>query len=117
MTPGHEQGDLGEGHLMVGQVHAGQMALQVVDAHHGDAPTQGERLGGGDADQERAHQTRPGGDRNSGQVAAGDSGLGEGPLDNRRHRFEVGAAGQLRDDPTERGVQVDLACDHRRAHR
>ena len=53
-----QQRGLGERHLAVGQVHAGQVALQVVDAHHRDAPAQRQRLGRRDADQQRADQAR-----------------------------------------------------------
>ena len=89
----------------------------MVDAHHGDAPAQRQRLGRGDADQQRADQARPGRDGDGGQVASGDAGLVQGAFDDRRDRLDVGAAGQLGDDPAERGVQVDLAGDDRRAHR
>ena len=66
----HEERGLGERHVAVGQVHAGQVTLQVVDAHHGHAPAEGQRLGRGDADQQRADQARSRRHRYGGQVAS-----------------------------------------------
>ena len=57
MAARHQECELGEPHLGVRQVDAGQVALQVVDAHHRDAPAQGQGLGGGDADEQRTDQT------------------------------------------------------------
>ena len=89
----------------------------MVDAHHGDAPAEGQRLGRGDADQQRADQARSGGHGDGVRSPPADAGLVERPLDDGRDRLDVGAAGQLGHDPAEGGVQVDLAGHHRRAHR
>ncbi len=115
--PDTKQRGLGERHFRIGEVDAGQMALQVVDAHHRNAPAERQGLRRRDAHQERADQTRSGRDGDGRQVPAGDARLLEGAGDDRRHRLEVGAAGQFGDDPAEGGVQVDLAGDHGGAHR
>ena len=117
MPARHQEGDLGEGHVAVGQVHAGQVTLEVVDAHDGHAPAEGERLGRRDADQERTHQARAGRHRHGVEVVPGHTGLVQRALDDGGDRLDVGAAGQLGDHPAEGRVQVDLARHDRRAHR
>ena len=89
----------------------------MVHAHHGDAPAQGQGFGGGDADEQGADQTRSGRDGHGAQVLSGHPGLLQGSVDDGRHGFEVGAAGQFRDDAAERGVEIDLAGHEGRADR
>ena len=69
---------------------------EVVDAVDRLAEPDRERLGGGDADHQRAGQARAAGDRDRVDVVQPDAGGLAGPLDRRHHRLEVRAAGDLR---------------------
>ena len=115
--PETEQRDLWERHVAVGQVHAGQVALEVVDADDRHAPSERQRLGRGDADEEGADEARSRRHPHRGQVGPRHAGLVERPADDLGDHLDVGTAGQLGDHTAERGVQVDLARHDRRAHR
>ena len=84
---------------------------QVVDAVDRLAEPDRERLGRGDADQQRTGQARTAGHRDRVDVVRADAGGLAGPLDRRHHRLEVGPAGDLGHDAAEARVLVDAAGD------
>ncbi len=84
---------------------------QVVDAVDRLPETEGQCLGGGDPDQQRADQARAAGDRDRVDVVGPDAGGLAGPLDGRHHGLEVGTAGHLGHDPSEPRVLLDAAGD------
>jgi hypothetical protein len=94
-----------------------EVALQVVDPNEGNVPSHRERLRVTQAHEQGADQSGAAGDchRVDGGMADG-TGPRERLGHHRRQQRQVGPTGQLGDDPTETGMQVDLARDHRRQH-
>ncbi len=109
----HHDGQLQVGFLEQGGVEVG---LEVVHGHEGHVPHQGQRLGRAQPHQQRAHQARADGGAHRVDVVVADPGLDQGAGHHRGERLDVGPAGDLGHDPTEAGVQLDLAADHRRQH-
>ena len=68
-----------------------------------------ERLGRGDADQQRTGEARTAGHRDRVEVVQPHAGGLAGPLEGRHHRLEVRPAGHLRYDAAEAGVLLDAA--------
>ena len=85
------------------------MGLHVVDADERHVPGVGERLGGRDADEQRADQAGPDGDGDSADLVVGDAGLDDRLSDHRVEQLEVGPPGDLGNDAAVHGVQIDLA--------
>ncbi len=79
----------------------GDVGGEVVDAVERLVVCEGERLGGGDADQQRAGQAGAAGHGDRVDVLDAYAGLGVGLLERRDHRLEVGAAGDLGHDAAE----------------
>ena len=83
----------------------------VVDAVQRLVERERERLGGGRTDGERADEARAGRDRDRVDLVERDVGGGQRALDRRHHGLEVGARGDLGDDPAEPRVLVHRAGD------
>ena len=114
----HEEGDLGERHVAVGQVHAGQVALQVVDAHDRHTPA---RARGPWPLRCRPAARPPGPGRTSRRRRRGPCPATPA---SSRARSTIGVIvstwarlASSGTTPPNVGVQVDLARHHRRAHR
>ncbi len=90
----HRQARLGQRPVL--ELVDGDVRGEVVDAVDRLAEPERQRLGGGDADHQRAGQAGAAGDRDRVDVVEPDAGGLAGPLDGRHHRLEVRAAGDLR---------------------
>ena len=84
------------------------VAFEMIDADQRHAQRPSDRFRRGDADHERADETRPDGHCNGIDIAHADVRVGEGLLDRRVYRRHVRAAGKLGNDTAEACVQVDL---------
>ena len=89
----------------------GDVGGEVVDAVDRLAEADRQRLGRGDADEQRAGQAGAAGHGDRVDVVQPDAGGLAGPLDGRHHRLEVGPAGDLGHDAAEAGVLLDAAGD------
>lgn len=92
------------------------MPLQMVDADHGDTPTESKGLRGRNPDQERPHKPGSACHRHTGEIGSVvDTRLRQGSLHDGGDGLGMGPAGQLGHDSTKGRVQIDLARHHRRA--
>ncbi len=87
--------------------------LQVVDGDQRQPLRKGQRLGVGDAHQQRSGQPRPAGHGDGVQVGEGDAGLRQRRADHGNDGAQMLAAGQLRNHSAVAGVGGDLRGDHR----
>ena len=107
------------------EIEGRDVALQMVDRRERQPPRPGDRLGGGDSDQERTDQ--PGSRRHSDEFDVVERGprIAQGLLHDRRDELEVATRRHLRHDTAVTGVQISLRrddvredppvrCDHRR---
>ena len=111
MAAADQQGQARLGQRTVLELVDRDVRGEVVDAVQRLAQPEGQRLGGGHPDQQRAGQARAAGHRDRVDVVQPDPGGLAGPLDGRHHRLEVGPAGDLGYDAAEPGVLVDAAGD------
>ena len=72
---------------------------------------EGQRLGVGDADQQRSGEAGTGGDGDGVEIGEGDVGLGQRGADHGNDGAEMLAAGQLRHHAAVAGVRGDLRGD------
>ena len=114
---GHEEHDQRRDQRRLVEERGVEVGLEVVDAHERHVPDERERLGRADPHQERAHQARADGGRDRVDAGAVEAGLDERLGDDRREQLDVRAAGDLRHDAAEAGVEVDLARHDRGEHR
>ena len=82
--------------------------MQVVHGHERQAAAPGERLGGGEADQQRADQARALGDGDGLDVVERGAGFGQRLPHHGEHELEVVPRCDLGHDPAEARVQVGL---------
>ncbi len=92
------------------QVERGDVAVQMVDGDQRQAMRPGERLRGGDADEQRADQPGPHRDGDRVDIAS-STRLAERLLDHRRDELEMAAARDLGHDAAEARVQLVLRGD------
>ena len=92
-----------------------EVTLQVVDRCERQAARIGDRLGGGKAHEQRADQPGAGRDRDGVEVVPACPGVGQRGGDRRHEQLGVTSRGDLRHDPAERGVELMLRRDDRRA--
>ena len=85
------------------QVERGDVAVQVVHRHERQPPAPRDRLGRGDADEQRADQPRAGGDGDRVDVVERRSRPVERLADHRRDELEVTSRGDLGTTPPKRG--------------
>ncbi len=85
----------------------------MVDAHQGFLQRVGQGLGRGHADDQGADEAGPLGHGQAVQVAEGDPGLIQGPLDDRQDVFEMPPGGDFRHHPAVLGVELELGGHHR----
>ncbi|MNN40711.1 hypothetical protein D3C81_1547940 [compost metagenome] len=109
MAAGNQQGDERELRRRLLQHRRQQMALHMVHADRRHAPGQGQRLGAGGPDQQRADQARPGGIGDRIDIGETATGLGQHLADQRQHAFDVVARGQFGHHAAVGAMQVDLA--------
>ena len=105
----HRQARLGQRAVL--ELVDGDVGGEVVDAVDRLAEPDRQRLGRGDADQQRAGQAGAAGHRDRVDVVQPDAGGLAGPLDGRHHRLEVRPAGHLGHDAAEARVLLDAAGD------
>ena len=111
---GDQQRQAGVGQRAVLELVDGDVGGEVVHAVQRLAQPQRQRLGRGDADQQRPGQPGPGGDGERVDVVEGDPGGLAGPLDGGHHRLEVGARRDLGYDAAEPRVLLHRGGDRRR---
>ena len=87
------------------------VSLQVIDGDEGELVDIGERLGSGDADEERPHQPRPMSDGNPVHRLPLNSRFPHRLLNSRTDQLEVLPRCYFRDNSPELGVNVDLGAD------
>ncbi len=75
------------------------MAVQVADGDQRQAACEGQRLGGRQADQQRADQARPLGDGDGVDPVESDPGVDQRPLDDGHAQLQVAARGHLGTTP------------------
>jgi hypothetical protein len=92
------------------------VALEVIHAHQGQAVHIGERLRHRAADEERAHQPGPVGDRDAAEVTQADPGLGQRPRHHGKDVLEVAPRGQLRHHAAEGAMHLVLGGDDLAQH-
>jgi hypothetical protein len=112
---GHHQRDEGIPERRGFQTGGGDVALQVIHGDQGKPATVGDRFGNRHADQQRPDQAGPRrhGDRR--EIGQRHPGIRQSTLDHRRDDLDVPTRRQLGDDPTVRGVHLDLRSHHRAA--
>ncbi|OQV66160.1 hypothetical protein AK51_11580 [Serratia nematodiphila DZ0503SBS1] len=109
MAAGDQQRDERERRRVVFQHRRQQVAFHVMHRHRRHVPGERQRAPHGSADQQRAHQARPGGIGHAVDVGRGQVGLFQRSL-NQRHGFaHVIAGGQFRHYAAVVGVQLHLA--------
>ena len=116
MAPRHQQDHQRPTEFGLFEERREEVGFEVVDPHHRHAPSHGQGLGLGHADQQRPDEpgTMSHGDAVDSATGVIRSGLLEGVGQDRGQQLDVGPAGQLGDHAAVAGVQVDLAGDHRR---
>ena len=85
--------------------------MEVIDGHERQPPGPGDRLRGGDPDEQGADQARPGRDADQAHILEGDFGLPQRLAHNGHHELEMPPRGDLRHDPAVLCVQVGLRGD------
>jgi hypothetical protein len=106
-----QQGDARLGQGAVFELVDGHVGGQVVDAVQRHAQAQRVRLGGGDADEQRAGQAGSRGHRDRVDVGETQARALQGPLDGGGHRLKVRPGGDLGHHPAEAGVLLDAGGD------
>ena len=96
------------------QVQRRDVAVQVADGDQRQAAREGQRLGGGEADQQRADQAGALGHGDGVDAVESDAGVVQRPLDHGHAQLQVAARGDLGHDPAVAGVQLGLGGDHAR---
>ena len=91
--------------------------MQVVDGDERQPARPGDRLRGGEADEQRADQPGPRGDGDRVDVVEGRSRVGERLADHRRDELEVPPRRDLRHDAAEPCMQLGLRGDDVRGSR
>ena len=109
MPAGDDEGERGEREVAVGEEGGRDVPRHVVHGHERLAVHERDRLGRLDAHEQRAHQARPLGHRDRGEVGEARPRLLHGGLDDRDDVLDVVARGELRHDPSVRGVDRGLA--------
>ena len=89
------------------------VAFEMVDGDQRQAGGKGQRLGVGDAHQQRAGKSGAAGDGDGVQVGEGDAGLGERGPDHGDDGAQMLAAGQLRHHAAVARVCGDLRGNNR----
>lgn len=92
------------------------MAFDMVDSDKRQLACEGQRLGVGDANQQRAYQTWAFGDSDGGQVIETRVGLFESEAHNGHDGAQVFARSQLGNNAAIFSVR-ELGCDHGRQNR
>ena len=98
------------------QVGREDVALEVIDRDERDAEAVGEALRAGDADQQRADESRAGGDRDRSTSLHAQLRVVERARDQRKEMLQMFARGDLRHDAAERLMPLDLRGDEIHAH-
>ncbi len=117
-----EQGDVGPCGagarcvLVTAQINGQEVPVEVVDAYDGQAAAVGDRLGGREPDEQRTDEARPLGHGDRIHVVEAVGQGGEGPFEHRDDGTQVGAGGELGNDPAVGRVQADLARHGVRQH-
>ncbi len=108
MAAGDEQDDIGKG-LRVCHARGERMSFQMVDADEGFVRRPGERLSGGEADQQAADQAGAGGGGDGVDLVERHVGALERAADEMVEIIDMGARRDLRDDAAVGGMFGDLA--------
>ena len=111
VTARHDQSDVRRVRVTVLQEVRIDVSFQMIHADERDVAGQRDRLAGGQAHQQRPDQTGPDGRRHSVQVTEPDPRLLQRLLEHRVERLDVRPGGDLRYDPAEACVQIDLTGD------
>jgi hydroxymethylbilane synthase len=95
----------------LGQADSERMRLQVIDGNQRFGGGQRQRLGCGQADNQPADQPRASRHGDAVQLIEPEPGSREGFTDQRVQAFDMGAGGDLRNDPTKSAVLLPLRSD------
>ena len=88
------------------------MSFEVVDGDEGQAEGEGQSLGVGDANEQRAGQAWTGGDCDGIEVIEGDAGLLDCGANHGNDGAKMFAAGEFGDYSAIAGVGCDLRCNN-----
>jgi len=105
MAAGHEQQQIGEGEIGIGQPRAERMPLQMVDRDQRLADRMRQRLAGDEADHDAADQAGAGGGGDRVDRIETQPGIGERATDERFERLDMRARGDFGDDAAERRMR------------
>src|SRR5579884_3581313 len=92
------------------------MAFEMIDGDERNAQRVREALSAGDADEQRADETWPGGDGDAVDVAPRRVRIGECTIDERKKMLQMLARGDFRNDAAERTVPLHLRRNQIHAH-
>ena len=98
------------------QVGGEDVALQVVDRHDRESEAVGEALGAGDADQQRADESRRARDGDGIDIGELHASVGERAVHERKEVLQMLARRDLRHHAAERLMALDLRRDVVHAH-
>ena len=116
MAARHEQQQIGEGEVGIGQPRAERMAFEVIDRHQRLARRMRQRLAGDEPHHHPADQPRSGGRRHRVDIRQRDAGIRQRRFDQRLQRLDMRARGDFRDDAAIRPVGAFLpgkpVCQH-----
>jgi hypothetical protein len=101
---------------LVAQVERRDVPLQVVDGNEGQAVRPGDRLGGGESDEERPDEAGAACDRDAIDRRELDACLAKRLANDRRDELEMAARRDLGDDAPVASVQLVLRGDDGREH-
>ena len=99
------------------EVERRDVPLEVIDGDERQSPRPRDRLGGRQADEQRAHEPRALRHADAIEVVEPDTRVLERSSDDRRNELEVASRGDLGNDAAEPRVKLGLRGDDRRQHR
>jgi len=106
---GHDQPDVGDTQVGIGQLRRHEVSQQMVNSHHGQTQAIGQGLAERETHQERAHQPRTHCHRYGVELLRGQIGQIEGLLHGARHRADVVARSQLGNHSAVGAVHLGLS--------
>jgi len=107
----HDESDGGKFNFGMFEEDGAYMSLHVMDRDQWNLPSETERLGIGDADKKRTNETWAGSDGDGLEIGERDAGLLQSLFDYRNDGAQVFARGELGNNATVFGVDIELGGD------